>query len=174
MKNIIKHKFFLLCIAYLASNCASTQAPRNWLEKPIDLRTDTYGAWLTIETVANTRLAGELIAVSKDSIFIAGETLSVFAKNNIKSARLVTYESNAGTMGTLVFLGTLSTLSNGRFFLFTAPLWIVGGSIASSNRSYEPIIDYPGQKWNKFVPFARYPQGLPPGLDRSGIRMKHK
>ena len=46
------------------------------------------------------------------------------------------------------------------------------GTIAAVSRSYEPIIDYPKTPLEKFVRFARYPQGLPPDLNRDEIRVK--
>jgi hypothetical protein len=49
---------------------------------------------------------------------------------------------------------------------------MIGGSIATGSRSFEPIIDYPKKDLSRFLPFARYPQGLPDGIDRSQIRMK--
>jgi hypothetical protein len=75
-------------------------------------------------------------------------------------------------MGGLVLLGTLSTISNGAFLLFTAPMWIIGGSIATGARSFEPIVDYPKRDWGHLAPFARYPQGMPRGIDRKQIKMK--
>jgi hypothetical protein len=66
------------------------------------------------------------------------------------------------------------TLNRGRFTVGfdSMPMWLKGGPIVASNRSYEPIIDYPEKPLKEFAPFARFPQGLPPGLDRGMIRMK--
>jgi len=170
------HSIFVLFLSLLVVSCATTHAPRGWLASPSDMQTDAYGGWLELEydstSQAKTQLAGELIAISADSIFIANETFHAIAVSSVKSARLVAYKSNAEWMGGLVFLGMLSTISHGGFLILTAPMWIIGGSSASGVRSFEPIVDYPKQEWSRFVPFARYPQGLPAGIDRNQIKMK--
>ncbi len=166
------YKVSVLFFSLFVFSCAATHAPRGWLESPNDIQTDTYGGWLNLETKTKAKLAGELIAISNDSIFIANETFHTIARSDIKSARLVAYKSNAGGMGGLVFLGTLSTISNGLLLVLTAPLWIIGGSLATTSRSFEPIIDYPKTELSRFAPFARYPQGLPSGIDRNQIKMK--
>jgi hypothetical protein len=131
---------------------------------------DPYGAWVSIKTGYAQR-GGELIAVTEDSVFAADTLLRAVASSDILSARLALYDIG-DQMGVAVSLGTLSTISNGVFLIFTAPMWLIGGSIAAVNRSYDPIIDYPDKPLKEFAPFARYPQGLPPGLDRGMIRMK--
>lgn len=170
------HSILLLFSSLLVVSCATTHAPRGWLASSSNMQTDVYGGWIEVEYYSaseeKAQLAGELIAISADSIFIANETFHAIAVSSVESARLVAYKSNAEWMGGLVFLGTLSTISNGRFLIFTAPMWIIGGSIASCVRSFEPIVDYPKQELSRFVPFARYPQGLPAGVDRNQIKMR--
>ncbi len=175
MKNVIKSRLLLTILAFLVLSCAATHAPRNWLEQPATLQNDAFGAWITVKTVDNQKLAGELIAVSNDSVFIADETLSVIAKAKVKSARLVAYNSNAGSIAVFSCLSTLATpFVNGFFFIFTAPMWLIGGTVTSIIRSHDPIMEYPEHNWEKLALFARYPQGLPLGITRSKIKMKHK
>jgi hypothetical protein len=116
------------------------------------------------------RFGGELIAVSKDTVFFADRTFHGIATSDIRSARLVIYD--AENLGVFVPIGTASTLSNGWYAIFTMPLWIVGGTIAAVARSYEPIYDFPQYPLDKLAPYARFPQGIPQDLDRSHIRMK--
>ncbi|MDZ7337872.1 MAG: hypothetical protein ONB30_04975 [candidate division KSB1 bacterium] len=170
------HSIFGLFLSLLVVSCATTHAPRGWLASSSNMQTDVYGGWIEVEYYSASRekaqLTGELIAIGNDSIYIANETFHAIALSSIKSARLVTYKSNAEVMGVLVVLGTLSTIRNGYFLIFTAPMWIIGGCISSAVRSFEPIVDYPKQELSRFVPFARYPQGLPAGIDRNQIRMR--
>lgn len=115
---------------------------------------------------------GELIAVTKDTLFLADTVLQAIASTDILTARLVTYDaSELMGLGVLLVLGTVSTISNGYFLVYTAPMWLIGGSMAVIIRSYDPIIDYPNKPLKQFLPFARYPQGLPHDLDRTKIRM---
>ena len=166
------HKIFISLLTLFIFSCASTNAPRGWLASPTEMQTETYGGWLQLNIKTQAQLVGELIAISKDSIYIVNESFYAIAQSDIKSARMVIYESNSVDMGGLVALGTLSTISNGFYLILTAPMWIIGGSIASGKRSFEPIVDYPKQELSHFTPYARFPQGLPKGIDRSQIRKK--
>lgn len=157
----------LMCLFF--SGCATTQEPRGWLPDDTKVPTDPYGAWMEANTNAGP-VMGELIAVSLDTVFIANTSLHGINKAEIQSARLSLY--NAGDLWAAPLLGPLLTISNGWFLVFTAPMWIIGGSIAASSRSYEPIIDYPAKPLHEFVRYARFPQGLPADLDRSTITMK--
>ncbi len=150
--------------------CASTDAPTRWLADPDNVPSDVYGAWISVNG-DSARIAGELIAISDDTVFVADSTLHAIAEGEIRSARLVVFQPG-GSIGAGVFFGTLSTISNGWYLVFTAPMWLIGGTIAASSRSFDPIIDYPQRSMEKLVPFARYPQGLPPELNRDRIRMK--
>jgi hypothetical protein len=164
----------LLILSLLAVGCAARYSPRGYLEEPRKTQKDTFGGWVRLKIAEKDirTISGELIALSSDSIFVANETFHALALSNIKSARLEAYNSQAGHMGALVGLGTLLTVSNGIGLLFTAPMWILGGGTATIFQSYEPIIEYPEQELDRLQPFARYPQGLPPGIDRSRITMK--
>jgi len=166
----------LSLLSCLVWGCAPTNAPRDWLASPEGTPRDVRGGWVKLQYTsaakAKAQISGELIAISGDSLFIANDALQAIALSNIKSAQLEAYRSNSAGMGGLVFLGTLSTISNGLLLIFTAPVWIIGGSIATSARSFEPIIKYPKQEWSRFSPFARYPQGLPVGLARQQIKMR--
>lgn len=174
--NKIKNIFLLTIISFFVSGCASSKAPTNWLTEPNDTQTDVYGGWIEIkyfvDSEKSSEIYGELIAIDQDSIFIVNDAFHAFELSKIKSARLMSYNSNFGMMGNLTALGIVSTFSNGLFFIFTMPMWLIGGPIAATTRSFQPIIDYPGKEFNQFIPFARYPQGLPEGIDRYKIKMK--
>ncbi len=160
----------------LLLGCAASHAPRGWLSNPAALPAESYGGWLKMNyaTAAKKKatLAGELLAVSADSVFLLEKTFHAIALSDIKSARLEIYNSHSGDMGGLVFLGTLSTISNGVLLIVTAPLWILGGLGSTAARSHEPMIYFPKHDWSRLAAFARFPQGLPSGLDRRQIKMK--
>ena len=163
-------KIAILSLCLPLMYCASTRAPRGWLAQADKVPMDVYGAWCTIET-KDGRLGGELIAASNESVFVADTKFHAVAVSDIRSARLAVYDVGGQTDAALV-LGPLSTLSNGLLLALTMPMWLIGGPIVASSRSYDPIIDYPDRPLKEFVAFARFPQGLPAGLDRGTIRMK--
>jgi hypothetical protein len=162
----------LLLLTLLSFGCAAKHSPNDWLDSPHDIQTGTHGGWLYLETKTEMEISGELIAISNDSIFVANETLHVFALSDIKSARLEAYDAAVEHIGGWLILGTVSSISNGFVILFTGPMWILGGGTATILRSYEPILEYPDQELSSLLPFARFPQGLPTGIDRRSIKMK--
>lgn len=157
-------------VSFLMSGCATTTAPSGWLSDPNQVSSDPYGGWVDIHC-KNERIMGELIAVTKDTLFVANDLLHAVGSADILTARLAFYHPS--NLGGVVALGTISTLSHGFILILSAPLWLIVGSVTAYLRSDEPLIDYPEKPLEKFVPFARFPQGLPPGLDRQAILMKY-
>jgi hypothetical protein len=158
-----------LCL--LSIHCATTNAPDNWLPEPEASVADPYGGWVDIETREGRSVSGELIAVSTDTVYVADSSVHAIGTNGILKARLVYYDAGT-TITTGAFLGPFVTLSNGLFLVFTLPMWIIGGPIAASSRSYDPIVDYPKKPLADFAKYSRFPQGLPPDLDLASVKMK--
>lgn len=159
----------------LLSGCAIVSAPRGWLPKAQETPTDVYGGWVELHYSSageRERLRGELIALSADSIYVADEALHVVARADLQRAQLVAYESEAGKLGGLVALGTLSTASHGFVSVLTAPVWILFGGAMAVVQSYKPVVAFPSSKLERFAPFARYPKGMPAGLDRGQVKMR--
>lgn len=167
-KNLIPLLFVFLC------GCASFNAPYKWLPEPKQVPEDPYGSWIEVvnitpDSVKAETIRGELIAIDRDTLYLLDNTLAnirMFPAAKIKSARLVRYYANEGAMGALTALGALSTVSNGMFLIFTMPQWLIGGTIASTARSYDPVMDYPDVKLQEFIPYARFPQGYPKGVNK--------
>jgi hypothetical protein len=160
--------------AVLASGCASTSAPPNWLPAPDEADVDAYGAWAEVLT-ADRRLGGELIAVSDDSLYVFwGEAVAEVARDEVEEA-LVTYSTNAaGMLGAWGALGALSTLSHGYFLIISGSVWLIGAVAAASTESYAHRIVYPEDPWEELRAYARFPQGLSDGLDRSALFAKRQ
>jgi hypothetical protein len=52
----------------------------------------------------------------------------------------------------------------GYFLVFGVPVWMIGTAASAGAEDRAPIEDWHG-KSEVFRPFARFPQGFPPGLD---------
>ncbi len=179
-----KFRFFVPLILVFMVSCASTVAPRGWVPKANELPRDVFGSWIEVITRDNKLITGELIAVQSDTLFVAKDRLIAIPKDNIKVAKLIAYDMrNTGScIGIILFtlLGTASTISHGFFLILTAPAWILTGTVSCLMYHMNPhaIITYPSvlpfrrTSLEDFKPFARYPQGLPPDIDRSLIRMR--
>lgn len=170
---MLNHKNLMYLLLVFLCGCASFHAPYRWLPVADKVPEDPYGGWIEVrymhpDSIKVENLKGELIAVNSDTLYLLDyplSTLRILPAANIKSARLVRYFANEGAVGALTFLGSVSTISNGWFLLFTLPGWIVGGSIAATARSFDPVMDFPEVSLRELSPYARFPQGLPKGVN---------
>jgi hypothetical protein len=172
----ISRRWESLCLAVACAGCASNTAPKGWLPKPIEAQSVAYGGWIELTYQGENekrRSEGELIAVSADSVWVLNESQGLVVPTaTVKKGKLTAYAAQKGDLTTWVVLGTLSTLSNGGFLLFTAPMWIIGGSITVGNETRAPERKSPPLGWVELAPFARFPQGLPEGIELTALRPK--
>jgi hypothetical protein len=90
----------------------------------------------------------------------------------VKKGKLTTYAAQKDGLTAWMLLGTLSTISNGAFLIFTAPMWMIGGSLAVGGESRAPERKSPPLTWVELAPFARFPQGLPDGIALTALQEK--
>lgn len=165
----------------LVAACVSNPAPSGWLPPAEVAAGEAFGGWITVDTAAQrgwlaarplTEIAGELIAVHADSVFVLSEsTLVALQRARVRRATLFAYDAQVGELSTWGVLGTLSAVSNGLFFLLTGPTWIITSTIAAGSRSRAPMVSLTDQGgWEGLRLYARFPQGLPEGLDRASLR----
>lgn len=175
-------KLIIICLCILpaafALRCASTGAPRGWLPNAKQAQQETYGAWIWVEYSRGStkqRAEGELIAVERDSIFIlTQDTLVAIAESEIELGRLTAYDAKDRLLAGWTAVGSLTTLSHGFGLLATLPLWVVSGSISTVAQSFAPIEELPVESWDDLRKYARFPQGLPEGLDSRMVKSKWK
>ncbi|HET6348761.1 MAG TPA: hypothetical protein VFH88_06715 [Candidatus Krumholzibacteria bacterium] len=170
------HSLMITLIALAAAGCASMPpgTPPD-LPSPGSVRNDPYGSYIYLDH-GDGWTAGELLAIERDStiyVMTAEQHAVGIDAGSVTSAQLIQFDASPESVAGLAALGTLATISNGAFLVFTAPLWIIVGTAGASARSHEPIIVWPRQNWGEFVPFARFPTGLPAGFitgpPRSGV-----
>lgn len=158
------------------SGCASNTAPKNWLPKPQEAQRATYGGWIELtyrEGQTKQSTDGELIAVTADSVWVLNETQGfVIPTASVKEGKLTAYAAEQSRMATWTGFGTVATLSNGAVLLITAPMWIIGGSLATGAESRAPVRKSPPLSWVTLAPFARFPQGMPAGIELTGLKAK--
>jgi hypothetical protein len=163
--------------AALLAACVSNPAPVGWLVPADVAATEAWGGWITADTSLSDRgarheLSGELIAVGPDSLFIMEDrTLVAVPRARVRHATLFAYDAQWGRLAGWGAVGTFAALSNGWFFGLTGPAWIIGGSLAAGNQSRAPRFETSDPAgWDGLGIYARFPQGLPPGLDRASLR----
>lgn len=162
-------------------------APGGWLSTPEVAQQEAYGGWLRLELVAagNARPSvaeGELLAITPDTLFIIGASgFRAVSSASVTRSVLEAFDAKSGLIAGTVVLGTLSTASNGVGLILTAPIWIIVGSVtvySALRASRVGVAMRAGERWDgnaawaAYRPYARFPAGLPPGLDRNALRAR--
>jgi hypothetical protein len=165
-----------LLAAALLTACATNSAPPGFLPTPTEAQTQAWGGWIELRYLragSERRADGELIAASPDSVWILGAFGGVVVPTvQVTAGKLTGYSPQAGNVAGAAFLGTISTISNGALLVFTAPLWIITGTIAASDQSRAPERSVRQLAWSELTIFARFPQGMPAGLRLEDLRPK--
>ena len=161
-----------LLLAPLGAACFRSTAPPGWLSTPEQSQREAWGAWTEVRTRSGGERAlvmGELIAADRDSVFVLTATALVSLPiAEIEQATLTTYDARWDKLALWTVLGTLSTASHGMALVLSAPAWIAGGTAATASASRGPRVR--STDGTVLARFARFPQGMPPGLDRSTLR----
>ncbi len=165
-----------LAVAVAGVACAKNTAPKGWLPTPTQAQSASYGGWIELTyDQSERRTDGELIAVNADSVWILSESqVLVIPTAGVKHGKLTAYEAQTGGLTTWAVVGAISTLSNGGFLIFTAPMWIIGGSLAVGGETRAPERKQPPLAWAELTPFARFPQGLPEGIELTTLQPKQE
>lgn len=142
-----------------------------YLPRAKEVKVNPNGAYLKLSCNPGPDVAGELIAVEEDAFIVLPQDSShcqAIPLINVTDFDL--YFAKPPNHWPAFALTFLSTVTHGIFLIFTAPVnLLVGGSVALSARSsvrYTPK----NATANKLKLFARFPQGLPPGVDWEDIR----
>ena len=170
--------------ALVWSGCASTRAPDGFLGSVDEVQSTAWGSWVVVESDGpdSSLLAGELAAADDDSLFVlqSGGLVGI-AKEHVRTVRVEVHQSRHGRYGLWTLLGSITTPSHGVVMLISLPSWVLTGSIITAAVSTEPYRHYDRGKepstssqvdWNGLRSYARYPQGLPPGISRSALEPK--
>lgn len=165
-----------LAVMAACAACAGPAAPKDWLPAPRDAQTSAYGGWIEVsyrDGEERRRAVGELIAAGEDSLWILADSQAVVIPTPAaETGRLWVYAPQSGNLEAWTVGGVLSTISNGLVLVFTAPMWIVGGTIASGSEKRAAQRRGPPLSWAELAGYARFPQGLPDGIQVADLRPK--
>ncbi len=163
----VKRRAFSIA-GILAAACATSTAPCGFLPSASEARTSAYGAWIELELLGASRertVQGELLAATADTVWVLSDSsAAVLPTAVVGRGKLTAWRSGTGAVTSWTALGVVSTVSNAVLLIFTAPLWIVTGTVAGASESHSPQRTVPPLLWAELAPFARFPQGIPPGL----------
>jgi hypothetical protein len=157
-----------------AAGCAPNPAPAHWLPTADAAQASPFGAWIQLEYAPagpTFPAGGELIGVGDDSVFVLPpeQTLVAIPKAAVRQATVAVFDAQWSRLAVWTLLGSLSTASHGAFLVLSFPVWVIGGSLAAGSASRAPLHDAEAN-WQDVQKFARFPQGLPPDLNRATLR----
>lgn len=120
-------------------------------------------------------ITDDLPRLYADTVHILAQD-SIIAINIVKitKGRLVTYDARGSVIGAWTALGAVSCVSHGVAGGISMPVWILVGSIATSAQGYSAVQSHPPVAILKFRQYARFPQGLPDGIDLTSLRPKKR
>src|SRR5262249_15240626 len=134
-----------------------------------EAQTEGYGGWIQVTSMeGDTGLttAGELLAISRDSVFVlADSTVVAVPLAWVTDATLESFDPQTRDAASWTAAGVGSTIPHGWGLIIPAPLWTLVGSTSTGALSHHGRMERPRASWADMRVFARFPQGLPPGLD---------
>ena len=157
----------------LLCNCSTVNAPQGSVTKRNGLATDAFGGWITLSIIGDKgSIEGELIAVDTGSVFVmSSDKIQIFPKSDISTARIILYKNESNNFLAWTIIGSLATISNGGFLVFTLPITLVTGiATISGEKKRINFYDYPGISWDEVSKYARFPQGINNKINISEIK----
>lgn len=165
-----------LGLIFLAVACAGTPGPTGYLEPADVAQREAFGGWITVH-VDSSSIEGELIAVQPDTVFVLRQSVGLVGVplTDDTWGQLGWYNAQWGGLTAWAVVGAASTISHGVVLIASFPVWAIGGSLAVSSASRAPIVRIrrnDPEGWTQAARYARFPQGMPPELDRAALRPK--
>ena len=165
-----------LLMIMIFGGCAANNATRGYLSPASKVQQEAYGAWIEVDTLVISsaeQISGEFIAFQGVSIYVlTADSLVVLESEKIRKATLTSFDSQYGILAIWTILGGASSFSHGFGAIISIPVWTITGLIATIGQSYSPRTTYPAEDWSTLSRFARYPQGIPTGLDLRTLKPK--
>jgi len=179
MKN---NPVLFICFILLAG-CTTVHVPREYVPGLHEPESNPLGSWMELtvgEGEMERMYAGELLCIEDNVLFLlAYDTIETFPLESINEAVLVTHRfggpqfviwgllaSVPGLIGAIVYPDWAGP------FLVLAAVQVIPTTAATliNSFSYNKYV-YPKRVYSivEFRNFARFPQGLPPGLDTGDL-----
>jgi hypothetical protein len=151
--------------------CATNPDPRRRTVQAVE-RTG-YGGWIVVTMRDGEKAEGELIAADPSYVHVlafpmTGPRLVAVATLSITDAEVFAHESEGG-FGVWGLIGALSTISHGYFAVISFPVWVLAAGLASVFESRTVISNLGDAGIAGLAKWARFPQGIPAGLDERAL-----
>jgi hypothetical protein len=128
------------------------------------------GAQMYVRLHNGDVIQGELIAISPQTVWVLGDGLVTIPTSSIQAATAGVFKTDQDAYVAWTVLGALSTLSHGVFLVFSLPVWLLAGFPMASYELRRGEVDGWATGVDSFRPYARFPQGMPAGLEAVDLR----
>ena len=161
----------------LAGSCASNPTPVELRVTQEVAISSGKGAYAFVDRARGDAVGGELISSDSGRLLVLTEEghLVEVPYVEVRELTLGVHDNHFGSFVGWGLLGSVSTISHGFFLVFTLPLWLATSIGAASSESYRGLylcheVSEPAERakleaclWEAAA-YARFPQGLPPGV----------
>jgi hypothetical protein len=186
MSERIKSILSILTCLIILSGCQNEMIPAGYLPKPKEISKTITGSWIKVsmrlDSLQESKidLSGELIAIQNDTLYFLSEAGFIsLHKRRINSINLYFFARPKSPFLGFLFLipnviGALSYGDVGPYFLLIGiPISLTSILMEGVERSDgNAILDYPKENTlDEFSKYARFPQGLPPKLDKEKLHL---
>lgn len=188
MSGKIRTILFVFTCIVIDCGCNRMVVPAGYRPAPNKMDKSITGSWVDVSVIPNpsidsiTILSGELIAVENNNtlhILTAGEGLMSLSINRISAAKLYLFTnpniSVLGFPGIIPnIIGAVSQPENaGYLLLMGIPLVVTSlAFIIADHQDGNSTLRYPEMSSIKeFSNYARFPQGLPPDLQKEKLHL---
>jgi len=155
------------CIAIIVACMTLGCAAPGFLPTRSEIDVNEFGSYIRVAQKHQPTVTGELISVDTTEIIVLSKQQDKIIPLRIPRASITWYSiryANAES-GWLVLL-PLSSIAHGYYGVFTFPInSIVAGASATPYDYSKKTLPY-----TKLNMFARFPQGLPPGVDLASLK----
>jgi hypothetical protein len=131
------------------------------------------------------KIEGELIAVDEEKIWVLGrEQVITIPLDTVRRVKLQRHSMTGSRVGLWTAVGAVVTgsalaiacssvegnSSCGRVFLAVGATWALGGAVAATSARSSSTMQLDDPRTRSLQPYARFPQGLPEGVDLSKLQ----
>ena len=165
--------FIAAAAALVLGGCAGAPGPRGFLSTAPEAVHMARGGWVKVDRRSSDATFGSQLVVEGELLAAGADTLHVLTGAGpltvVRAPRdrvtLVGLHNRAGERA-LASLGlSILSLSNGWYSVITMPLnWLVG-IVESQTQARVGVLEIRDGPWDACRTYARFPQGMPPGLD---------
>ncbi len=159
----MRSRELILAAALLGSGCLHNPdpAPRSMAA----VQSDAHGGFAVVKIIGQGAHAGELIAIDLSGVWVLGGGRLIHTPlENLAELEVHPYDVRVGGVVGWGLLGTASTISHGFILILSAPTWLLVTTLTAAGHSRTARERYTGDNWPALAKWARFPQGLPPGM----------